>query len=89
MGISVEWPAHLLLEGGGVVSVTDEPSSFNAILRCTWIHAMKTLPSSYHQMLNTLILISKKISRPIKLVMWSNNDKKMGHPNRNDSSRSA
>ena len=34
--------------------VVDEPSSFNAILGCTWIHAMKALPSSYHQMLSFL-----------------------------------
>ena len=32
--------------------VIDETSSFNAILGRTWIHAMKALPSSYHQMLS-------------------------------------
>ena len=32
--------------------VIDEMSSFNAILGRTWIHAMKALPSSYHQMLS-------------------------------------
>ena len=34
--------------------VVDEPSSFNTILGCTWIHAMKALPSLYHKMLSFL-----------------------------------
>ena len=34
------------------LKVIDEPSSFNAILGGTWIHAMKALSSSYHQMLS-------------------------------------
>ena len=32
------------------LTVIDESSSFNAILGRTWIHAMKVLSSSYHQM---------------------------------------
>ena len=32
--------------------VIDLHSSFNAIFRCTWIHAMKAWPSSYLQMLS-------------------------------------
>ena len=36
------------------LTIIDEPSSFNAILGRTWIHAMKALPSSYHQMLSFL-----------------------------------
>ena len=35
-------------------TLIDEHSSFNAILGRTWIHAMKALPSSYHQMLSFL-----------------------------------
>ena len=34
--------------------VIDEPSSFNATLGRTWIHAMKALSSSYHQVLSFL-----------------------------------
>ena len=34
--------------------VINEPSSFNAILGRMWIHAMNSLPSSYHQMLSFL-----------------------------------
>ena len=30
----------------------DEPSNFIAILGCLWIHAMKALPSYYHQRLS-------------------------------------
>ena len=37
-----------------LLTVIDEPSSFNAILGCTWIHTMKALSSSYHQMLSFL-----------------------------------
>ena len=33
-----------------LLTVVDEPLSFNAILGRTWIHAMKALPSSNHQM---------------------------------------
>ena len=36
------------------LTVIDEPSSFNSILGCTWIHAMKALSSSYHQRLSFL-----------------------------------
>ena len=35
-------------------TVIDDPSSFNAILGYTWVHAMKAFPSSYHQMLSFL-----------------------------------
>ena len=38
------------------LTVIDELSSFNAILGCTWIHAMKALMSSYHKMLIFLTL---------------------------------
>ena len=34
--------------------VINEPSNFNTILGHTWIHAMKGLPSSYHQRLSFL-----------------------------------
>ena len=49
----------LLISTGSVttlvpLTVIEEPSSFNAILGCTWIHAMKALPSSYHQRLSFL-----------------------------------
>ena len=49
----------LLISAGPVTAlvslmVIDELSSFNAILGCTWIHAMKALPSSYHQRLSFL-----------------------------------
>ena len=37
------------------LTVIDELSSFNSILGSTWIHAMKALSSSYHQMLSLLI----------------------------------
>ena len=36
------------------LTVIDEPLNFNAILGHTWIHAMKALPSSYHQRLSFL-----------------------------------
>ena len=36
------------------ITVIDELSSFIAILGSTWIHAMKALSSSYHQMLSLL-----------------------------------
>ena len=35
-------------------TVIDESSSFKAILKHTYIHVMKALPSSYHQMLSFL-----------------------------------
>ena len=37
-----------------LLTVIDEPLSFNSILGRTWIHAMKALPSSYHQVLSFL-----------------------------------
>ena len=30
-------------------------SPFNAILGCTWLHYMKVIPSTYHQMVSFLI----------------------------------
>ena len=51
MSVSVGLVTALVL-----LKVIDEPSSFNAILGCTWIHAMKALPSSYHKMLSFLTL---------------------------------
>ena len=36
------------------LTVIEELSNFNARLGHTWIHAMKTFPSSYHQMLSFL-----------------------------------
>ena len=41
------------------LTVIDKPSSFNAILGRTWIHAMKALPSSYHQMLSFWTLLGQ------------------------------
>ena len=35
-------------------SVVEDLSSFNAILRCTWFHYMKVIPSTYHQMVSFL-----------------------------------
>ena len=39
--------------------VIDEPSYFNAIVGCTWIRAMKALPSSDHQKLSFLTLFGQ------------------------------
>ena len=36
-------------------SVLNELSSFNVILDRTWLHAMKAMPSTYHQTLSFLI----------------------------------
>ena len=36
------------------LTVIDKSTKFNAILGRTWIHAMKALPSSYHQRLSFL-----------------------------------
>nr|CAN72791.1 hypothetical protein VITISV_025820 [Vitis vinifera] len=36
-------------------SVVEYLSSFNAILRHTWLHYMKAIPSTYHQMVSFLI----------------------------------
>ena len=49
----------LLVSTGLVITlvslmVIDEPSSFNTILGCTWIHAVKALPSLYHKVLSFL-----------------------------------
>ena len=38
------------------LTVIDEPLNFNALMGRTWIHAMKTLPLSYHKMLGFLTL---------------------------------
>ena len=38
-----------------LLTVIDEPPNFHAILGRTLIHAMKALPSSYHQRLSFLI----------------------------------
>ena len=35
-----------------LLTMIKKPSSFNVILWCTWIHAMKELPFFYHQMLS-------------------------------------
>ena len=35
-------------------SVVEDLSPFNAILGCTWLHYMKAIPSSYHQMVSYL-----------------------------------
>ena len=54
----------LLVTAGLVISlvpltVVDEPSSFNIILRHTWINAMKTLSSYYHQILSFQTLMGQ------------------------------
>ena len=61
--------------------VIDEPSSFNAILGCTWIHAMKALPSSYHQILSFLTPVGQidirgdqKATKACYLVKQQQND---------------
>ena len=36
-------------------SVVEDLSPFNAILGCTWLHYMKVIPSTYHQMVSFLI----------------------------------
>ena len=33
-------------------SVVKDLSPFNAILGCTWLHSMKVIPSTYHQMVS-------------------------------------
>ena len=35
-------------------SVVEDLSPFNAILGCTWLHYMKVIPSTYHQMVSFL-----------------------------------
>ncbi|RVW97206.1 hypothetical protein CK203_029947 [Vitis vinifera] len=35
-------------------SVVQELSPFNVILGCTWLHYMKAIPSTYHQMVSFL-----------------------------------
>ena len=36
-------------------SVVEDLSIFNVIMGCAWIHGMKVIPSSYHQMVSCLI----------------------------------
>ena len=36
-------------------SVVEDLSPFNAILGCAWLHCMKAIPSTYHQMVSFLI----------------------------------
>ena len=36
-------------------SVVEDLSPFNAILGCTWLHYMKAIPFTYHQMVSFLI----------------------------------
>ena len=45
-------PTHSDSGHCGLTHSDDKSSSFNAILGRTWIHAMKALPSSNHQMLS-------------------------------------
>ena len=35
-------------------SVVKDLSPFNAILGCAWLHGMKVIPSTYHQMVSYL-----------------------------------
>lgn len=35
--------------------VVEDLSSFNAITRCTWLHGMEVIPSTYHQIVSYLI----------------------------------
>ena len=49
----------LLVQAGPVTlnvqfSVVEDLSPFNAILGRTWLHDMKTIPSTYHQMVSYL-----------------------------------
>lgn len=36
-------------------SVVEDLSPFNAILGCTWLHGMKVIPSTYHQVVSFII----------------------------------
>ena len=49
----------LLVQVGPIIlnvqfSVVEDLSPFNAILRRTWLHYMKVIPSTYHQMVSFL-----------------------------------
>ena len=35
--------------------MVEDLSPFNAIMGCTWLHGMKVIPSTYHQMVSYLI----------------------------------
>ena len=35
--------------------MVEDLSHFNTIMGCTWLHGMKVIPSTYHQMVNYLI----------------------------------
>ena len=35
-------------------SIVDDLSPFNAIMGCTWLHSIKVIPSTYHQMVSYL-----------------------------------
>ena len=61
----------------------NEPSSFKAILGRTWIHTMKALSSSYHQMLSLKTSLGHIDIRGDQ--KRSNNKKMTCRPNSNDS----